>query len=654
MVGRAEATAQRRIRRWPIVLGLLVLALVALVALWDWNWFRPLVEQQASAALGRTVTLRHFDLHPGRVTEVVAEGVEVASPPGFGGDKPFADIDRLTVRIDVMAYLRHRSIVVPAIIVEHPAVEALAQRDGSNNWTFHIGGGAGSSQAPGSAAPPQIGELSIEDGHVHAVIPKLRADFALDVATRAGADGGQIVVDARGTYADQPITGHFIGGALLSLREAGNPYPIDLALANGPTHVTIKGTVQNPLNFAGADVRLSLAGPDMAALYPLTGIPIPATPPYDISGSLDYGAGRIRFDHFAGKLGSSDLAGDIDVAPKGAGDRPLVTANLESRRVDLADLGGFIGTRPGRATTPDLTPQQRAAQARADASAGFLPSTPINLPRLRAADVHLVYHGNHIEGRFIPLDRLAVALDITDGRITLHPITFAVGTGDIRGDIDLATVGDLLHARASIDVHRVDLSRIMQATHLFQGQGVIGGDAHLDSTGNSVAALLGDGNGELRLFMNGGDLSALLVDLSGLEFGNAVLSALGVPTRAKVQCMITDFVLTHGVANAKTMLLATDESNIYGSGDVNFRNQTLDMHLRTRARHFTIGSLPTPINIGGTLKNPSILPGAEGAARAGAAIGLGILLPPLALLPTIQLGLGQDNACADALKQEQK
>ena len=33
------------------------------------------------------------------------------------------------------------------------------------------------------------------------------------------------------------------------------------------------------------------------------------------------------------------------------------------------------------------------------------------------------------------------------------------------------------------------------------------------------------------------------------------------------------------------------------------------------------------------------------AARAGAAVGLGILFPPLALLPTIQLGVGENSQC---------
>lgn len=49
---------------------------------------------------------------------------------------------------------------------------------------------------------------------------------------------------------------------------------------------------------------------------------------------------------------------------------------------------------------------------------------------------------------------------------------------------------------------------------------------------------------------------------------------------------------------------------------------------------------------GGPLKNPAIQPElGEAAARAGAAVGLGLLFPPLALLPTIQLGVGENSQC---------
>jgi hypothetical protein len=40
--------------------------------------------------------------------------------------------------------------------------------------------------------------------------------------------------------------------------------------------------------------------------------------------------------------------------------------------------------------------------------------------------------------------------------------------------------------------------------------------------------------------MSGGDLSAVLVDLSGLHFGKALLSALGMPDKTRVQCFVGD------------------------------------------------------------------------------------------------------------------
>jgi hypothetical protein len=42
-------------------------------------------------------------------------------------------------------------------------------------------------------------------------------------------------------------------------------------------------------------------------------------------------------------------------------------------------------------------------------------------------------------------------------------------------------------------------------------------------------------------------------------------------------------------------------------------------------------------------------------ARAGAAAGLGVVLTPLgALLPTIQFGVGDDNACTQAIAEEKQ
>jgi uncharacterized protein involved in outer membrane biogenesis len=247
-------------------------------------------------------------------------------------------------------------------------------------------------------------------------------------------------------------------------------------------------------------------------------------------------------------------------------------------------------------------------------------------------------------------------LDILDGNVILHPLSFGIGHGDISANITLAEAPQGLHAKADVDFRRIDIDSLLASAGVGHGAGTIGGKAVLDGTGRSVAGILGVANGEVKLFMgHGGDLSALLVDLSGLEFGRALLSALGIPNRAILDCLIADIVLHDGLAQAKTMLIDTNEAQVGVTGDVNLRDERINLAIKTESKHFSIGSLPTPIDVNGSLGSPSIAPAVGPLAlRGGAAIALGIIATPLAaLLPTIQFGTGDDHACSGLLESIQ-
>ncbi len=639
----------KRRRRWPWVLGGVIALLAAAVALFQWDWLIPTVEKQASAALGRPVTLTHLHVRLGWVPHIEAEGVTIGNPEDWKGGGNLATIDKLGVDVDAMAYIHDRQIVIPDITVDHPQVDAQQLADGKNNWTFPS---RSSGDAPSTSPAPKIGNLGINDGHAHVVSAKLRADFNVEVATK-DAEGdkagqpSQIVASAKGTYAKQPILARFTGGALLSLRDDATPYPINLQVDNGPTKVSLVGTVKDPLAFAGADLKLSFAGPDMSLLLPLTGIAIPKTPAYSITGNLDYTAGSVRFTHVAGKVGSSDLEGEFGVDT--TQQRPVLTADLQSRMVDLKDLGGFIGAEPGDAS------KGTKAAAPARNTGRMLPDNPISLPKLNVADVHLKYRAGRIEGRNQPLDNIRADLNIVNGEVKLTPLAFGLGKGQITSTIDIAEQGQggMVKADVATDFQRIDIGRLLASAGAGQGAGIIGGRAVIQGSGRTFAEVLGHGNGELKLYMgSGGDLSALLVDLAGLEFGNALLSALGVPSRTKIECLITDLTLQQGLATVRTMFLDTGEARTIGKGTLSFYNEALGLQLNTDSKHFTVGTLNAPINITGTFAAPHVRPDVGVIAeKAGAAIALGVVLTPLAaLLPTIQLGTGEDGACRGALR----
>lgn len=636
--------------RW-ILLYLALLLIATLVLLGDWNWFRPLVERQASAAIGREVRMQRFELDLGRYPLITLDGITVANPAGFPAGSRMASVGKLAVRIDPWRLFR-REVNLPEIRIERPEADLRPNDKGRANWQ------PDKKEEKEKTASPwklEIGRLGISDGRVHVLEPRFKADFEMRVNTRPSDDGEpRLHIEAEGHYNGAPIGAQFVGGSLLGLREPEHPYPVRLEATNGETRIKLEGSLLEPMRLGGARVDLLLRGANLADLYALTGVPLPPTAAYQLEGKLDYEQGRVRFQGFKGTVGQSDLSGDlaVDLRPK----RRLVTARMHSDTVVFADLGGFVGATPGKKDAPTDTAKQEAERQQVQQDGRLLPDKPINLPKLRAADLDIEYSAKRIESD-LPFDGLSAHLISRDGELRLKPLEFKVGEGRIAGNIELDGQSDVVHFVGDLDFRRIDLKRLMRDSPAFDGAGLIGGSLRLDSYGNSTAQILGSGDGELKLYMNRGRLSALLVNLAGLEFGKALLSAIGLPSETNVRCAIGDFGLKEGLLETRLLLVDSGEANILGDGSVNLRDETIDYRIHTKPKRIGIASLRAPIYIGGTFGSPRIRPDWDRlAVRGGAAVALAALIGPLAaLLPTVEVGLGEDNDCkalVDEIKAE--
>src|SRR5579872_1984520 len=132
----SSTTRSYRPRTWHYIVIILVLMIAALIFLWNWDWFIPMAQRMASTALGRPVTITHLHVRITRNPVFEADGVTIANPPDFPAGAPLAQIDRLEVTVNGPAYLGHRALIVPSLVIEQPKIEAIALPDGRNNWTF--------------------------------------------------------------------------------------------------------------------------------------------------------------------------------------------------------------------------------------------------------------------------------------------------------------------------------------------------------------------------------------------------------------------------------------------------------------------------------------------------------------------------------------
>jgi uncharacterized protein involved in outer membrane biogenesis len=433
----------------------------------------------------------------------------------------------------------------------------------------------------------------------------------------------------------------------LALRQADVRYPIDLRWDVGSTHMRLTGAVDDPMSFAGLDGMLDMSGPDLAKLYPILGLAMPPSPPYHLKGKIAYADRVVRFTNFNGSLGSSDLNGTLSVDTKG--DKPRLNGDLTSRRLVFADLAGFVGGAPGKPDAQNATPQRKAVAEEAKASDKALPATRIDLEKLNSMNAHVTYRGKRIQADYLPIDDLTADLTLENGRLQLQPLNFGVGRGTIALKVDIDSHVDPPHVSVSTDFRQLDLQRIMQQTKTFEGFGTIGGHADIVSNGSSVAEVMAHGDGGITLVMAGGEISALLMELAGLE----VADALGVAVtdknaKYKIRCMVADSDLRSGMLEIKNLVFDTTDTTLTSKGTIDFRDESLKLTIQSHPKDPSILTLRAPVDVSGTLKHPTAIPDpAVTTGRVAAMVGLGILLPGIgALIPTIELGLGKDSDCA--------
>ncbi|HEX4319471.1 MAG TPA: AsmA family protein [Acidobacteriaceae bacterium] len=154
-------------KRWLLITGgVIVVALLALVALpflIDVNRFRPQLEAEASAGLGRTVKLGNLNLSilSGRI---VASDIEIADDPAFS-QSAFLKAKSVKIGIELKPLIFARQLNVTGIVIDQPQINLLKAADG----TFNFSSLGNSSQpvqiASGPNHPPlSVARFNVKDG----------------------------------------------------------------------------------------------------------------------------------------------------------------------------------------------------------------------------------------------------------------------------------------------------------------------------------------------------------------------------------------------------------------------------------------------------------------------------------------------------------
>jgi AsmA family protein len=622
--------------RWlAAVLAALAILVALVVALFDWNQLRGPIEHEVTRATGRSFAINgdlkvDLSLRP----LIVANDV-VMGNAAWSLEPVMAHAKALAFRIDLLDLLLGK-LSFPEITLSQPHFAFEVNRGGEGNWLF---ANAGNGK---QAAMPSVDLLTIDEGTATYRDPRDGTDMELELKTlahNAAAPQFGLELQGKGRYKGQPSTLQARGGALLHLRDAADPYPIQVKGEVGTTRFGIDGLLLDPLHFKGEQLNFKIEGRDLASLFTVIGVPLPPTPAYKFAGFLDHTGQLWRFHRFKGTMGHSDLAGDFSV-DRGVHPQKLL-ANLTSGNLVLQDLAGVIGA-------------DRAAHARGTPPGKVLPAEPFNFEKLMAADVDVHFRGENIVTANLPLDRMTAHLVVSSGIVRLTPLEFGVAGGSLVSVIEMDARKPRMATHAVITAKGLHLARMFPKSKLGSGDtGTVDGHARLRGSGNSIAQMLGSAQGDAALVMEGGSVGELALRMSNLDIANSLLVMLGGDKQVPVRCMAGIFNATDGNFKAKALVLDTAKVNITGTGNIDFTDESLHLRLVSQSKGFSLASLRGPIAVTGSFMNPVLKPEMGAAAvRGGLAVALGVATAGLgALVPLVDFGKAGDSNCAALVGQ---
>ena len=620
---------------------LLVLAVVIFLMLFDWNWLRGPVGRWASAKYDREIALQgDLDVNLFSWTPSVIVRDLKFGGPDWAREADTANVERIEASVRLRKLFAGQ-IEMPLLSITRPNLVLISTEDGRQSWELE----PDKPDTGEGMKLPLINQLIIQDGRVSvdAQDRDLTLDAAVTAREAAGADDGQsgFLLTGEGSINGSPLTLRIEGGPFINIRR-DRPYGFQATLAGARSRLVADGSITRPFDLGRFTSTLSLQGQDLNDLYLLTGVTLPSTPPYRLSGALTRDDAVWTFNDFSGRVGASDLSGDVRVE---AGERLRVEAELASQRLDIDDLAAILGaeTRTNEAGTQTTVVSSGAGPAM------LLPDATLQVDRLRTMDGTLTYRAASVKANDMDVRTVNLGAVLEDGILDLDPVSFAFNRGELNGTARINATREVPYSAIDFRLSGYPLESIVPATGgVAPVTGRALGRARLEGPGASIHRFAAASKGSISLVVPQGELRAAFAELLGVNASAGLLKLLGGDqSRSPIRCGVADFDVSNGIARAKTFVVDTDVVLAQGSGTINLGTETLDLKIDGQSKKPRLLRLWTPILVRGHLSAPSVgVDTGQLVAQAGLTGLLAAVVAPIAtLFAFVDPGLAEDANC---------
>ena len=214
---------------------------------------------------------------------------------------------------------------------------------------------------------------------------------------------------------------------------------------------------------------------------------------------------------------------------------------------------------------------------------------------------------------------------IEAGRADIGPVEVEIPGGSARWWLGYQPRGQTVEIDTRLSIDKFDYGIIARRA---KPDANIRGRVSVELDVKAQAPALSDamkfGNGKLDFVVWPEKLQSGIFDLWAANLLFALAEKADPSLSSKINCGIGRFTLTNGVLQERQIVLDTTRVRVGGSGQADFRDESLSLYFRPQPKLAQFFSLATPIAVGGSFTKPEVgtAPGAilETIARLGTSL----------------------------------
>ena len=602
-----------RFGRTVTILLCVAITLGIVVALFDWNWFRHPLERYLVERSHREVRIGDLHVKLGFSLEPTVRLRDVYIENAPWADKhPFLTAREVSFTFSLKSVWEKRPVISRLVLIDAD-LDMERQANGLRNWRL---------KNPDDRGPGKVKVQRLEPHR--AKIRFARRDIELDVtaSSKPSEPGSEELkpdaahptrIDINGEFGGTAIAGTVLTSEVLTFLETGQSFSVRGHVTVGKSRLDVNGSIADLFRPTAFDAKVHLAGPSLANLNSLFRGGTPASRPYDFTVHVRQTKQETTFTALRGKVGMSDLAGDVSI-DRGK-ERTKVKVALRSESADLADLRSLLGRgKPADKGAGKVAVDDRVATAKDDMpDKSRLPKRlfsehEFDATGLQKLDAHATLDFKKLKSAQWPaLESLRATADLNDGVLVLKPVDVGMAGGHVVGQFRFDASQKTLAAHATIELKEVRLEQLLPSvSNKRKGAGALQGRVNLKGQGNSIAALAASATGPAEIDMSSGGISNLLDAEIGLNPVKAMKMRLTGDRAIGINSATIAFEFDHGLGKSKTIMLDTEQTHTEGTGTVNLRDETLDVVLTPHPKKTAVFALRSSIRLQGPIKKPAI------------------------------------------------